>query len=607
MQVEPGSVVDGKFRILRKLGEGGMGVVMAADHLQLRSQVAIKLLKREASDKRLERFMREARSLAQLQTDHVTRVYDVGSLQSGEPYIVMELLDGEDLSSMGHRLGPLPPRDVADYTMQALVALSEAHAIGIVHRDIKPANLFLASLRDGRRIIKVLDFGISKVNEQAKGRATALTDTGAMLGSPYYMSPEQMKGMRELDARADVWSVGATMHRLLTGRYPFVAGSVAEIAIEILTKPPPPLRQAVPDAPVAFEQLLQRCMSRDPGHRYQSVAELAVALAPLGSAESAQALERIRAGLASRGRTMPAKVTEALADPTGTETAATYVPHSAAATAQSMTAETVTPHGRAMGAGGALAPTVDDPSQRASQPGYPSASQGYARTSRGYPAPMTHGHGVSQVGPAASPARSARWPWALVAVLVVVGGVGVAAFALFGGGESGDDADGVASTSDDGPSSSKKSSKSSGRRVSLKSGVPYYSQASTIADAIEKEHGGALKIYDVLLFEDKARFVVESEEGGLVRYEVQGGVVSDAKPHTLSSASRLDNLLLDRDTLDFSKVPTIAKDAPRRLGKASAKTYSVSLHRVSHGVIWVASLTTGESTHYNFAGQPVKR
>ena len=324
MQVDPGSVVDGKFRILRKLGEGGMGVVMAADHLQLRSRVAIKLLKREASDKRLERFMREARALAQLQTDHVTRVYDVGSLQSGEPYIVMELLDGEDLSSMGHRVGPLPPSDVADYTMQALVALSEAHAIGIVHRDIKPANLFLASLRDGRRIIKVLDFGISKVNEQAKGRATALTDTGAMLGSPYYMSPEQMKGMRELDARADVWSVGATMHRLLTGRYPFVAASVAEIAIEILTKPPPPLRQVVPNAPVAFEQLLQRCMSRDPGHRYQSVAELAVALAPLGSAESGQALERIRAGLASHGRSMPAKVTEALADHGPTQSAQNY-------------------------------------------------------------------------------------------------------------------------------------------------------------------------------------------------------------------------------------------------------------------------------------------
>ncbi|MEQ9320787.1 MAG: serine/threonine-protein kinase [Polyangiaceae bacterium] len=594
MQVEPGSVVDGKFRVLHKLGEGGMGVVMAADHLQLRSRVAIKLLKREASDKRLERFMREARALAQLQTDHVTRVYDVGSLQSGEPYIVMELLDGEDLSSMGHRLGPLPTSDVADYTMQALVALSEAHAIGIVHRDIKPANLFLASLRDGRRIIKVLDFGISKVNEQAKGRATALTDTGAMLGSPYYMSPEQMKGMRELDARADVWSVGATMHRLLTGRYPFVAGSVAEIAIEILTKPPPPLRQAIPNAPVAFEQLLQRCMSRDPGHRYASVAELAIALAPLGSAESAHALERIRAGLASRGRSMPAKVTEALADHGPTETAQTYAPQVAA-----VTAETVTPHARAS-ASGVVAPTMDDPSQRASYPGYPPAPHGYAPVSGGYPAPMAPGHtGV------AAPSRPARWPWVLGALLLLAGGAGAAAFALSGGDEAGDGSS--RSSADDGDASSKKSSKSAGRQVSLKSGVPYYAQASKIADAVEKAHGRALEIYDVLLFEDKARFVVAAEEGGLVRYEVEDGVIADAKPHTLTSASRLDNLLLDRDTLDFRKVPAIAEDAPRRLGKASAETYSVSLHRVSHGVIWVASLTTGESTHYNFAGQPVKR
>jgi eukaryotic-like serine/threonine-protein kinase len=590
MHVEPGTVLDGKFRIVRKLGEGGMGVVMAADHLQLRSQVAIKLLKREASDKRLERFMREARALAQLQTEHVTRVYDVGTLSSGEPYIVMELLVGEDLSTMLRRGGALPVRDAVDYAVQAMVGLSEAHGIGIVHRDIKPANLFLASLRDGRRIVKVLDFGISKVNEIAKGQGPALTDTGAMLGSPHYMSPEQLRSTREVDVRADVWSLGVTIYRLVTGQYAFEAQSVAEIAIEVLTKPPPMLRQVMPQAPLALEQALSRCMEQAPEQRFQSLPELAVALAPLGSTDAAQALERIRAGLAARGLALP--------DPPRA-TVPADVP-----------TQTVQP----------IAPTVDDPHSPASHSRASYSRVSYSRVSHSgaphsgvshphagpSPGHLAHSHQGSLAYPqaTASPPRRARWPWVVGGLL----GVGTLAAGAVAIGMAADGADGARDrpTTSSGDDGGAKSADGKGTRVALKSSRPYYDQAPVIAAAVRRAHGKTLRVYDILIFEDRARFVVESKDDGLVRYEVEASRISDAAPHKLPSTSRLDNLLLDLKVLDLKVVQRIAADAPRRLGKSSARAYSVSLHRVSQGVVWAVALKTGESARYNLAGQPVK-
>ena len=275
--VKPGDVLLGKYRVERLLGKGGMGLVVAARHLELGELFAIKLLLPTALAQAevVERFVREARSSARLRGEHVARVHDVGRLPDGAPYMVMEYLEGKDLRALVRKGGPLPVEDAITFVLQACEAIAEAHAAGIVHRDLKPANLFLSRRPDGSPSVKVLDFGISK---QTGVEEVELTSTGAMLGSPMYMSPEQIARAKSADARADIWAMGVVLYEILTGRGPFKADSVLELAALILqTEPPRPL-ELRPDLPPAVEAVILRCLRKRPEERFQTIGELAAAL-----------------------------------------------------------------------------------------------------------------------------------------------------------------------------------------------------------------------------------------------------------------------------------------------------------------------------------------
>jgi serine/threonine-protein kinase len=275
----PGDVVAGKYVIDRALGAGGMGTVVAAQHVTLREPVALKFLNAEAAQNPsfVARFVREARAAVRIKSEHVARVLDVGSLENGEPFIVMELLMGTDLHRLSAKRGPLPWAESCGYIAQACEAVSEAHLYGIVHRDLKPANLFLTRRADGSPLVKVLDFGISKMAGEADENLTATTD---VLGSPLYMSPEQIESPKNVDARADVWALGCILYKLLTGRAAFAAETASSSLAMIMTKPPPSLGAARPDVPPDLEALVMRCLEKDPKKRVQTADELGRALLP---------------------------------------------------------------------------------------------------------------------------------------------------------------------------------------------------------------------------------------------------------------------------------------------------------------------------------------
>lgn len=286
-----GTNIAGKYCVERVLGQGGMGLVVSARHLRLRSRVAIKLPTAPGGERGhlAERLLREGRIAMRLQSEHVARVYDVGTLDTGEPYLVMEYLVGRDLGAVMTQDGPLAVPTAVEYILQAIEGLAEAHANGVVHRDLKPSNLFLARRRDGSPIVKVIDFGISKT--ASEDRDDKLTIPGGTIGTPVYMAPEQMASACETDARSDLWSLGATLHALVTGTPPFGAGSVVEIHQRI-QKGTPPLRASLPDAPPALEAALLRCMHQDPSARYKDVAELALALAEIAPEHSRESAVR---------------------------------------------------------------------------------------------------------------------------------------------------------------------------------------------------------------------------------------------------------------------------------------------------------------------------
>jgi eukaryotic-like serine/threonine-protein kinase len=298
-----GDLIAEKYRLEDIAGEGGMGIVYAAEHVVLNQRVAVKVLVPDAagSEAMVERFAREARAAARIVSEHVARVLDAGSLSSGAPFLVMEFLEGCDLEELAALQKTLPVRDVADYAIQALDGLAHAHAVGIVHRDLKPANLFLACCPDGSNVIKLLDFGISKA---MAGKPEDKRLTGQhVLGSPVYMSPEQLRNAPDIDARADLWSLGVVMYELLAGRPPFDGEGVGEIFAAILEQSPVPLSELCPNVPLALSNVIAKCLERDPKDRWSNAGELARALAPFGPETASPRVERAELVLA-RARSM---------------------------------------------------------------------------------------------------------------------------------------------------------------------------------------------------------------------------------------------------------------------------------------------------------------
>ena len=296
--IRPGDVIAGKYRVSRVLGAGAMGLVVAAHHVQLDTKVAIKLLLPEllANDEAVARFAREARAVAKLTTEHVARVLDVGTLETGVPFMVMEYLEGQDLAARLDTAGALPVEEAVDFIVQTCVALAEAHGHGIVHRDLKPANLFCIRRPDGQLSIKVLDFGISKLTVPGAAASPAsfsVTKQFDVIGSPLYMSPEQMKASRHADAQSDIWALGVILYQLLAADVPFTGESETDIAINVASKPPRPLRGFRPDVPPRLEAVILKCLEKDRADRYRNVADLASELAPFAPTRAWGAIERI--------------------------------------------------------------------------------------------------------------------------------------------------------------------------------------------------------------------------------------------------------------------------------------------------------------------------
>ncbi|MRG95858.1 serine/threonine-protein kinase [Polyangium spumosum] len=299
--VKAGDVIAGKYRVDRVLGVGGMGAVVAAEHTDLEQRVAIKFMLEAAAKNEVgkKRFLREAQAATKLKSEHVTRMLDFGTLEDGVPYLVMELLEGEDLDAMIRAAGKLPIEEACEIVLQTCEALAEAHGRGIVHRDIKPANLFVTRRADGSPAVKVLDFGIAKHQDPGAIDGTALTRSNALLGSPMYMSLEQFRAAREVDARSDVWSLGVVLYKALTGAMPFVADSLGSLIMVLMTEDPEPPARLREDLPGALGDVVLRCLQKAPADRFQSVAELADALAPFAPERSRPLLDRIHAHLAA--------------------------------------------------------------------------------------------------------------------------------------------------------------------------------------------------------------------------------------------------------------------------------------------------------------------
>lgn len=275
--LEVGTTLADKYRIERLIAEGGMGIVYEGFHVVLEQRVAVKVVRPEYAHhpEAVERFLNEARAIARLRGHHIAKVLDTGRTDSGAPYMVLEYLEGRDLRTALDTDGPLPVELAIEYVLQACEAVSEAHAMGLVHRDLKPDNLFITRGADQREVVKVIDFGISK---RVDGSGRCLTKQGQSLGSPHYMAPEQMASPEQVDARADVWSLGIVLYELLTNTVPFSGDSLAAACLQVLTAEPQPLSELRPDLPPGLERVVMRCLAKQRDERYATIQDLALDL-----------------------------------------------------------------------------------------------------------------------------------------------------------------------------------------------------------------------------------------------------------------------------------------------------------------------------------------
>jgi serine/threonine-protein kinase len=309
----PQGLVAGKYKLTRLLGRGGMGAVWEGTHTSLGTHVAVKFIDAEyaESPEARSRFENEARAAAKLRSKHVVEVYDHGLTEDGRPFIVMEYLQGEPLDKRLDRLGRLPAKDTAHILLQVCRALTKAHAANIVHRDLKPENVFLVWDDDeGMDVAKVVDFGIAKFTDASMGSSSS-TRTGSVLGTPYYMSPEQARGLRNVDYRSDLWSVAVIAYRCIVGALPFEGEAVGDLLVKLCTAPIPVPSQIVPDVPPGFDAWLAKALSREPAQRFSSAAQLAESLAAVcglsvrGSYASAEIPRVSEAGTGPYGAVRP--------------------------------------------------------------------------------------------------------------------------------------------------------------------------------------------------------------------------------------------------------------------------------------------------------------
>ena len=298
----------GRYRVESIIGEGGMGVVFSARHLDLDMRVAIKVIRAElARDERIvERMMNEARAVASLKSDHVVRVYDVARLPNGTPYMVLELVDGPDLDRVLEASGPMSVDDAVAHMLDVCVGLSDAHSRGIIHRDIKPENLLVESLTDGTTRVKISDFGIAKKAITSR-REMSVTQESGSVGSPWYMAPEQMINAPDVDARADVWSLGVVLFELLSGTMPFPGDTPGEVCARVMSMAPVSIDAVRPDLPAGIKHVLERCLEKSRERRYPDVAELALdlaAISPKGMTKARSVARRLGAEDVFVGRTL---------------------------------------------------------------------------------------------------------------------------------------------------------------------------------------------------------------------------------------------------------------------------------------------------------------
>jgi serine/threonine-protein kinase len=295
-KIEIGDVLAGKYRIEDLLGEGGMGAVFRAVHVGLDQKVAVKSLlpQMTRSEEHVARFTQEAKTLAKLQSEHVARVFDVGTHENGVPYMVLEYLDGCDLGALVDKRGPLPVEEACDLAIQICAGLADVHAAGIIHRDLKPSNVYVVPRGDGTNIVKLLDFGISKFQG-----AAMMTRTTAIMGSPGYMSPEQMRSTKDVDERADIWALGTILYELLTGRPAFVAENAPMLCLKIASDDPDPPRSVRTELPHAIEHVVLTCLAKSPDARYGNVGEVAGALKPFAPERMRALVDKIDAILKS--------------------------------------------------------------------------------------------------------------------------------------------------------------------------------------------------------------------------------------------------------------------------------------------------------------------
>ncbi|MBW2457641.1 MAG: protein kinase, partial [Deltaproteobacteria bacterium] len=425
-----GDTIADRYVVEHAIGSGGMGEVVAARPIDGGQRVAVKvMLSRDGDDEGLSRrFLREARTIAAIDSPHVARLIDTGSLDDGRPFLVLELLEGEGLEEVIRQRAPLPIDEAVGLVLQACEGVAEAHARGIVHRDLKPSNLFCCRTDEREPLVKVLDFGIAKptLGLGMDSVETSLTKSDSLLGSPQYMSPEQIRSAREVDGRTDIWALGVILFKLLTGKLAFDARTVGEHFAMVLSDQPTTLRRLRPEAPAELEEIILQCLEKTPRFRYGDVAALAIALAPFGPQGSngragriAQVIEGARASLPSLGGLGGALASDdeltAMEERTESQTVA-----------EARTAEVASAERRARTEVAsaeevsAEAPTLVDESADRDRQSSPPATDSGPELSE--PSGLEH-----QDDPLSTEKRSRRWLGAVLFAAVVVGGVWVAA------------------------------------------------------------------------------------------------------------------------------------------------------------------------------------